>query len=73
MSNVTTPQRTHTTFSLTLSTFPGLPPDDELTHSVLDGISQAYLQGLQDYLKTLGIEAAVEVSMQRCDYVSNDE
>lgn len=72
MSIVAAPRITHTTFSLTLSVSPGLPADDELTYSVMDAMSDHYIHGLQEYLTTLGIEASVGISLQRCDYVSDE-
>jgi hypothetical protein len=63
---------THTAFNVTLSLTPGLPVDEELTASVMDGLTEAYLHGLQDYLKVLGLGTGVRVTMQRMDYASND-
>lgn len=72
MTQVSATQATHTTFSLTLALSPGLPDDEDLTYSVMDGISEAYLHGLQEYLAVLGLQTAVKISMQRCDYVSDE-
>lgn len=72
MTPVSTLDKTHTTFNITLSLTPGLPADDELTHSVMDGMAENYLHGLQEYLSTLGIEAEMRISMQRCDYVDRE-
>lgn len=72
MISVSTPHETHTTFNLTLSLTPGLPPDDELTHSIMDAMTDPYLRGLQEYLATIGISADVGVTMQRLDYASPD-
>lgn len=64
--------QTHTTFNITLSLTPGISPDDELTFSILDGVTEVYLRGLQEYLNTLGIETETTISMQRCDYVDRE-
>lgn len=58
-----------TSILVTLTAAPGLPQDDELTYSVMDGMTETYLRGLQEYMQTLGINAGVNVSVQRMDYV----
>lgn len=72
MNNVSCPQTTHTIFNVTLSLTPGLLVDDELTASVMDGITEVYLQGLQEYLRTLGLGTGVRVTMQRMDYAQQE-
>lgn len=66
----TADDKTYTEFNLTVAMTPAIP-DSELTYSIMDGMIDTYVPGLQEYLATLGVDTDVKVTVQRVDYASN--
>jgi hypothetical protein len=62
-----------TVFEVTVTVFPPLPENDDLTDSMLDALSGSYCIGVQEYLRTLGLDSRVTVGAHRRDVYRHPE